>query len=509
MSLEILAEAAAALVPGLAVTGLRDVRADRWLAWDDEPRALEVTARRLGSEGADDASTSSWTRRGRATRTARRRPPSRRPSCSRPVPGRRRRRGPRARRSPRVGAGRTAGSTTTSCSTARLAGRPRHRADRSRAPCRARGAAVRTGLCAGRSSRAFGLDPVVARRRRPGDRLLGGRAVRARPGRVPVRLDALDVFGPQRPAGEALDALGGDRAVGDQLVRSDIDVVGEDGVVLDAADGLGGQALRRPAASRPPAACVADRRRSGATGPSRRPSPRGAARSMPAAHGAAARPRALEARVGAPRALARRARAASRRCGPAPRVLEWLGARTAAKEAVIALLRSTPAWSCCPPTSRSPGRGGPPAGRAAPTLDDAGLALSSRWRTRTATPFALAGSKAASASTLSGCGRTGRLRSGRVRTDRAGALLLEQLPSAPGTNAVARFWCARRRSEGARHGLSCGSQGLAVRRSIGPRAAKFWSKLGERWRPIIARSRWLDCAVPPRQEDFVVVDNAL
>jgi acyl transferase domain-containing protein/phosphopantetheinyl transferase len=47
MSLAILAEAAAALLPGLRVTGLRQVRAHRWLAFGDEPQTLEITARRL------------------------------------------------------------------------------------------------------------------------------------------------------------------------------------------------------------------------------------------------------------------------------------------------------------------------------------------------------------------------------------------------------------------------------------------------------------------------------
>ncbi len=47
MSLEILAEAAAALLPGRTVVALRDVRANRWLAWDDRPQTLQVTARRL------------------------------------------------------------------------------------------------------------------------------------------------------------------------------------------------------------------------------------------------------------------------------------------------------------------------------------------------------------------------------------------------------------------------------------------------------------------------------
>ena len=47
MSLEILAEAAAALCAELVVVGLRDVRASRWIAFADGPQTLEVTARCL------------------------------------------------------------------------------------------------------------------------------------------------------------------------------------------------------------------------------------------------------------------------------------------------------------------------------------------------------------------------------------------------------------------------------------------------------------------------------
>ncbi|WP_341716228.1 beta-ketoacyl synthase N-terminal-like domain-containing protein [Micromonospora sp. FIMYZ51] len=50
MSLEILAEAAARLVPGQTLVGLRDVRARTWLAWDDRPQTLEVSARRLAPQ---------------------------------------------------------------------------------------------------------------------------------------------------------------------------------------------------------------------------------------------------------------------------------------------------------------------------------------------------------------------------------------------------------------------------------------------------------------------------
>jgi acyl transferase domain-containing protein/phosphopantetheinyl transferase len=49
MSLEILAEGAACLVPDLRVTGLRAVRAHRWLAWDGGALTLELRARMVAS----------------------------------------------------------------------------------------------------------------------------------------------------------------------------------------------------------------------------------------------------------------------------------------------------------------------------------------------------------------------------------------------------------------------------------------------------------------------------
>ncbi|MCO5176895.1 MAG: polyketide synthase dehydratase domain-containing protein [Thermomicrobiales bacterium] len=53
MSLEILAEAATCLLPGLQVVGMQDVFASRWLAWDDEPQTLRVLASRIAdTEGA-------------------------------------------------------------------------------------------------------------------------------------------------------------------------------------------------------------------------------------------------------------------------------------------------------------------------------------------------------------------------------------------------------------------------------------------------------------------------
>ena len=47
MSIEILAEGASCLLPGLLVTGLSDLRAHRWLAFEAGPKTLQLRARRL------------------------------------------------------------------------------------------------------------------------------------------------------------------------------------------------------------------------------------------------------------------------------------------------------------------------------------------------------------------------------------------------------------------------------------------------------------------------------
>ena len=43
---EMLAQAASLLVPGRVVVGLRDVQANRWIRYDEEPVALEIRATR-------------------------------------------------------------------------------------------------------------------------------------------------------------------------------------------------------------------------------------------------------------------------------------------------------------------------------------------------------------------------------------------------------------------------------------------------------------------------------
>jgi phosphopantetheinyl transferase (holo-ACP synthase) len=53
MSLEIVAEAAACLLPHLQVVGLSGITASRWLAWDGGVQDLEVTARRIEATTSD------------------------------------------------------------------------------------------------------------------------------------------------------------------------------------------------------------------------------------------------------------------------------------------------------------------------------------------------------------------------------------------------------------------------------------------------------------------------
>ncbi|MFQ5737874.1 MAG: beta-ketoacyl synthase N-terminal-like domain-containing protein [Acidobacteriota bacterium] len=51
VSMEMLAEAAAALMPGLKVVGMKEIQARRWIALDRKSVTLEVSARRLPTEG--------------------------------------------------------------------------------------------------------------------------------------------------------------------------------------------------------------------------------------------------------------------------------------------------------------------------------------------------------------------------------------------------------------------------------------------------------------------------
>ena len=315
MSLEILAEAAACLVPGLLVDrrcgtcariagsrGTTRRRRSRSRRGGSSPRTssavrVHVELRRT----LDETGARAGARRSRR-RAARRRaiptpPPPLEPST----------RATAARRAGRPGElydGRDVPRPL-------LAGRARDRRDwrrRRRWPgsrcCRGRAS------CAATPRPRFVLDPVVLD---AAGQLVGfWAAEQLERGRVvfPFRLAALDLYGPPPGRGSRSTCTRGDRARRRRsCVRSDIDVVDADGQPLDAAHGLGGQALRRarrlrPLAARPSSAPMSadwpaplDAR----GGPCR--SPAGACR-----RAASRRPRASGSRSGPSRVLGRRER---------------------------------------------------------------------------------------------------------------------------------------------------------------------------------------------------------
>jgi phosphopantetheine--protein transferase-like protein len=226
MSLEVLAEAASALIPGRTVTGLRDVRASRWIAFEDGPQTLEVTAR-LGQENGDEVAVQlrnlTEDRQGGA--------PSRSPvieatvvfSGSYPQP------------SGRVPLLLKGGRPP------RLSQESLYRDHMFHGPSWQGVAGIErineTGVVASlrvlpfdgylRSDPdpSFVLDPAVldAAGQVIGfwsvEQLDGGKVI------FPFRLESLEIFGPRLPVGDALTCAASIRLVGDQLIRSDIDVL--------------------------------------------------------------------------------------------------------------------------------------------------------------------------------------------------------------------------------------------------------------------------------------------
>src|SRR5581483_137553 len=155
----------------------------------------------------------------------------------------------------------------------------------------------------------------------------------------PFRLTALEVFAPPPPAGEVFDCRAQIELDGEQLVRSDIDVVGADGTVVLRLHGWEDKRFDIPPAfralSRPHSAAVlssdwpAAAQAAGAAGV--------ACRRIGVELGADA---GLWRQIWAGRVLGRREREAfAALAAPPRRQLEWLAARTASKEAVAALVR--------------------------------------------------------------------------------------------------------------------------------------------------------------------------
>ncbi|HTE59388.1 MAG TPA: beta-ketoacyl synthase N-terminal-like domain-containing protein [Solirubrobacteraceae bacterium] len=338
MSLAILAEAAAELVGDLGVIGLRDVRAHRWLAFGDEPQTVEVRARVVPGDGA----------------TARVRVELRNLTEA-PLPS------PVVEATVLLAAAMPAQPTPlpalADARPSRWSGDelyreamfhgPRWQAVRALEATGARGARARLealpldGFLRDAPMPELAVDPIALD---AAGQVIGfWTAERLDRGKVvfPFRLAALDLHGPRPATGAALECTADIELIGDQLVRSDIDV-----------RPAGGSAWMRLTGWEDKRFEVADEHLALVVG--------GAGAEMSAewaapiagmAGGPPLHCRRMTARVpadGGPwlaawsqRVLTRGERAQLQALrAPEPRRLEWLAARTAAKEAVVRLVRA-------------------------------------------------------------------------------------------------------------------------------------------------------------------------
>jgi acyl transferase domain-containing protein/phosphopantetheinyl transferase len=320
MSIELLAEAAACLVPELAVIGLRDIRAHRWLAWDEAAQTLELRAARTAPDqvrvelrSMDDESTAV---EGTVLLG------DRLPAAGRTidVEG-----GPPSRlkpghlydevmfHGPLWQGVRAVDTVAADGALGRLEVLPR------------------TGLLRDDPEPDFVLDPVVLD---AAGQLIGfWAAERFERARVvfPFRLAALDLYGPPRAPGEQATCAARIEQLGDALLRSDIEVVDGDGACWMRLTGWEDKRFDVPERFRP--LTLASELTPFST-------------PFPVAHAVCRRLDArlpdggLWKRVWASRVLGREERELFGALGlPEQRQLEWLGVRAAAKDAVAELLR--------------------------------------------------------------------------------------------------------------------------------------------------------------------------
>lgn len=447
MSLEILAEAAAYLVPGRIVTGMRDVRAYRWLSWEEAPLTLELRARCLDAHlGRDRVHVELRTVEDGVAAASpaveadvllddafAEPPPAIAPDLSEGGPS-------------RFEPGRLYDEAMFHGESWQAV-----RAIELLAPA---GAVARlqplprAGMLASDPEPGFVLDPVVLDAAGQvigfwaADRLERGKVV------FPFRLAALDVFGPPPLPGETLSCVASIALSGDALVCSDIDV-------LDP----GGAPRMRLTAWEDKRFDVPDRFRA-LTVPSALP-PLSTAWQEPIApySGQPVACRRLDARlpidrglwkpVWASRVLGRRERERFACLGvPEERQLEWLGARTAAKEAVADLLRSAHGLDLLPAEIEIlPGADG------APVVDAPGLeplevapVVSLAHAQGEAVALAALVPKAAEAAAVGVDIEHLRplspaLAEAALRDDERG--LLEKLPSELSEEWLLRCWCAK------------------------------------------------------------------
>jgi malonyl CoA-acyl carrier protein transacylase/phosphopantetheinyl transferase len=339
MSLEILAEAASALVPGFPVTGLRDVHAHHWLAWEGEPRTLEVTARRLPGSAAEERV------HVKLAEPVSNGDDGKPPAVEGVVLLAETYPEAPAGRELKLHDGRASRWTPGSLYADEMFHGPCWQGVRSVTQTGSRGAIAElevlpfAGMLAGAAEPRFALDPVVLD---AAGQLIGfWTAERLERGKVifPFRLEALDVYGPQRPTGETLTCAAEIELIGEQVVSSEIDVLRPDGRLWLRLEGWEDKRFDVPVPFRP-LTRVADRTPLSADWPKPVEPLRAGPVLCRRLETASLPDRGLWKSVWAHRVLGRAERAELRALTlPEPRVLEWLGARTAAKEAVLELVR--------------------------------------------------------------------------------------------------------------------------------------------------------------------------
>ncbi|HET7035096.1 MAG TPA: beta-ketoacyl synthase N-terminal-like domain-containing protein [Thermomicrobiaceae bacterium] len=344
MSLEILAEAAAALLPGRRVIGLRDVRAFRWLACDQPRQTLEVSAARLAGSGDEDRV---LVRLRNLTEDAASVSPQASPVLEATVI--------LAGAYPSAPAPRSASlsdATPYSLPAAQL-----YREIMFHGPSWQGVSAMRETspggalaelrvlpwdeLLRGDPAPAFVLDPVVLDAAGQvigfwtAERLAAGKII------FPFHLEALEVYGPQRPSGERLVCVAAIQLEGEHLVRSDIDVIDADGALWLRLTGWEDKRFSVPAQFEP---LVKGSGHAPLSAPWPEPVARlGGSERLACRRLTASFPsdRAFWMRIWADRMLGRSERQAFAQLRlPEPRKLEWLAGRTAAKEALQGLLKT-------------------------------------------------------------------------------------------------------------------------------------------------------------------------
>jgi acyl transferase domain-containing protein/phosphopantetheinyl transferase len=334
MSVEILAEAASCLLPGRVVTGLRELRAHRWLDFGESPARLVLHARRLPDDG------------GERVRVELRRPDGNgdgQPVVEAtvllaagypPAP---------APREPVLEQATPSRLGTDALYETMFHG-PLWRGVSSVDTVAPNGVRAhlevlpRTGLLASEPEPAFSLDPVLLDAAGQVIGLWAAEMLEEARVVFPFRLAALDLYGPPPRAGEQLRCDAAVRLQGEHLVSSDIDVADGDGNCLMRLTDWEDKRFAVPDRLAPLA-------RPAALTPMSAPWPE-AAEPYAGMRVAARRLRAelpadgaLWKQVWALRVLGREERELFASLSvPERRQLEWLAARTAAKECIAELV---------------------------------------------------------------------------------------------------------------------------------------------------------------------------